>query len=557
MTYWMKSIKKYGSLWLKPPTLWMLLAFLTIFVVGIGLRTYHFREWLHFGSDQARDAILVERVVRGEQSWPLLGMEAGNTRFDLGPAYYYFQILSAKIFGARPEAMAYPDVLLSILTLPLAYVLFRKLFDSTLSVVLTGLYAISFYVVEYSRFAWNPNVIPFFVGIFLLALAEFLESQEQTKWRWVTTLGIVIGIGVQLHTILLFLFPAVLLVVALFFLKKRSGVLLRVGAVLGIAFVLNVPQILSEIQTNGENTKLFLHAFTDRSQSGGSRFLESLETNILCHTQANAHILSGQGQHGVCNFPELLERPKRLFKTADRMMSFGGVMLSIVFSVVGYGLLILGAMKETDPKQKIFFRVLTLYAGLSFVVLFSVIRDAPLRYFIHVTFIPLFLLGLLLVRMRALFPRWYVPIGVLVCAGLAISNGRVIAVEAKQLASGLRGDSGFVVLGEAERMVDYMKKQSAPWKEADLTGGTAYFSIYYKSLKYIAAREGFDIRFADRKNPPISNRPYFFIGNHSNPKKQFDIEGYDLINQRDFGNMGIYQLRSVQLRTEKQTSLSQ
>ena len=557
MTYRLDSIKNRCCSWLKPRISRTTLVLLVILLIGVFLRAYNFREWLHFGSDQARDALLTEQVVRGEQPWPLLGMEAGNTRFDLGPMYYYFQILSAQVFGATPEAMAYPDMLLSIATIPLAYFLFRKLFDSPLAVALSGLYAISFYVVEYCRFAWNPNVIPFFVGVFLLALAEFLESQERTRWPWIVALGTAIGVGVQLHTILLFLFPAVFLVAIVFLLKKCSGTALRIGAIFGIVFVLNIPQVLSEVHTNGENTKLFWNALTDRSGSGGSRFFQSLEADVLCHAQANMHILSGQGQHGVCNFPEIIEHSKRFFKNSNRMVLFGGVILSIVFSVAGYYFLAFSAVKEANPKRRVFFLVLLLYVGLSFLVLFSVIRDAPLRYFVHVTFIPFFLLGLLLVRVRALFPKGYIPISILIFSGLAISNVQVIAVEAKQLASGLRGDSGFVVLGEAERMVDYMKKQSAPRKEADLAGGTAYLSIYYKSLKYIAAREGFDIRFADRKNPPVSETPYFFIGNRSNPKKAFDIGGYDLVDQRNFGNIGIYQLRSVLLQTEGRTSSSE
>lgn len=549
MKHWIDFTLDHLSSWWRRPLFRISLALFVILAIGIFVRTYNFHEWLHFGSDQARDVMLVGDVVEGKKPLPLLGMEAGNTRFDLGPAYYYFQIFSAKIFGVSPETMAYPDVLISILTIPLAYFLFRKLFDRILSLSLVGLYTISFYVIEYSRFAWNPNVIPFFAGMFLFSVTEFLKSGERTKWRWIIALGIAIGIGVQLHTILLFLFPIIFLGIVLFFLKKRIGTLLRVGSVIGIVFVLNIPQVLSEMRTNGENTRLFLNAFTDRSKSGESRFFENLKIDILCHAQANSHILSARGQHGSCNFLELLEHPKR--GSIDRILSFGGIAMSVVFSVIGYGLLIFFTVREVDTKKKNFFLVVTLYAALSFVILFSVIRDAPLRYFIHVTFIPFILLGLILTQIRCLFPKWYKLTGILVFVVLAFLNGRAIAVEAKQLASGLRGDSGFVVLGDVERMVAYMREQSGEWKEANLAGGTAYFSTYYKSLKYIAAQEGIDIHLVKRNRPPISKTPYFFIGNHSNPKKPFNIDGYDLVNQQDFGHLGIYQLRSVKYRTSE------
>ncbi|MGB2791795.1 MAG: glycosyltransferase family 39 protein [Candidatus Moraniibacteriota bacterium] len=522
-----------------------------ILAVGIFVRTYHFHEWLHFGSDQARDVMLVGDVIEGKEPLPLLGMEAGNTRFDLGPAYYYFQIASAKLFGVRPETMAYPDVLLSILAIPLAFLLFRKLFDTRLSLALTGLYAISFYVVEYSRFAWNPNAIPFFVGLFLLSLTEFMEAEEMTRWQWILALGIAIGIGIQLHTILLFLFPAILVGIFLLFLKKNSGVVLRLLSIIVIVLTLNIPQILSEVHTHGKNTKLFFKAFTDRSESSGAQFTESLETDILCHAQANSHILSALGHHGNCNFLSILEHPEKFLDISSLILSYGGIVLSVLFSLIGYSLLAYLAFKESDPRRKKFLIVVLIYVGLSFAILFSVIRGAPLRYFIYATYIPFILFGLILVQIRKYLPNCSrgIIVGALVVS--ALLNIRAIGREALQLATGTRGDSGFVVLGEAERMVAYMKERSEPWTEANLAGGTAYFSTYYKSLKYVAAQEGLDIHLAKRKRPPVSELPYFLIYKPFDQRDPSFARGYDVLDHRDFGQIGIYQLRSVKYRTSE------
>ncbi len=531
------------------------LVLFAIVVAGIFLRSYHFREWLHFGSDQARDLILVERVVSGKAPIPLLGMEAGNTRFDLGPAHYYFQILSAKIFGATPESMAYPDLFFSILAIPVMFLLFRKLFDEPLSLVLTALYAISFYGVEYSRFAWNPNAIPFFVGLFLLALSEFLESNEKTKWRWIFALGIAIGIGVQLHTILLFLFPVIFFGLALIFLRKNLGTFLRIVSVVAIALALNAPQVINEVQTQGKNTKLFLKSFTDRSESGVSRSLENAETDALCHSQANSHMVWALGHHGNCDFLSLIEHPERFPGTRDMVISYAGIFFSIVFSLVGYGLLFFFALKESDPRRRRFSILLSAYAILSFLILFPVIKGAPLRYFIHTTPIPFVLFGFVLVQIRRCYPRFGWVLAVLLILSSAFLNMRAITMESVQLASGMRGDAGFVVLGEAERMVAYMKERALPSSEVNFSGGTAYLPIYYKPLKYLASKEELDIHLAKRDRLPVSNVPLFFIYSSSDLSsalgKSFIPSGYEMLDRRDFGQISISQLQSVSIHNGK------
>src|SRR4030042_4003685 len=98
--------------------------------LGIFLRTYHFSDWLRFNADQSRDAALIKNIVEGKVNTPLLGPKAGGTEFRLGPAFYYFQFASAKVFGEEPEKLAYPDLLFSILSILLFFLLARIFFGS-------------------------------------------------------------------------------------------------------------------------------------------------------------------------------------------------------------------------------------------------------------------------------------------------------------------------------------------------------------------------------------------------------------------------------------------
>jgi 4-amino-4-deoxy-L-arabinose transferase-like glycosyltransferase len=199
------SIKKV------PTHIWILLL---ITVVGTFLRTYHFRDWLIFNSDQARDATVIENILNGKKTWLMLGPEAGSTLFDLGPWFYYLEAVSAKIFGNAPDKLAYPDLLFSILAIPLFYIFAKKYFKRNLSLLLTFFLSTSSFMIFYSRFASNPNSIPFFSLLFFLGMLILLNSEEKRFFWGAAMVGIGIGVGLQLHILLFFVMPVV---VSLFF----------------------------------------------------------------------------------------------------------------------------------------------------------------------------------------------------------------------------------------------------------------------------------------------------------------------------------------------------
>ena len=138
-----------------------------IILLGIFLRTYHFHDWLRFNADQSRDAGVVSDFVEGKSGLPLLGPKAGGTEFKLGGAFYYLQITSAKIFGDAPDKMAYPDLLASILAIPLLFLFLKRAFNENIALVLTGVLSVSIFAIKYARFAWNPNSAPFYCLLFL------------------------------------------------------------------------------------------------------------------------------------------------------------------------------------------------------------------------------------------------------------------------------------------------------------------------------------------------------------------------------------------------------
>ena len=526
-----------------PKFVWILLL---ITAVGVFLRTYNLREWLYFYPDQARDAVIVEEVVNEGKSWPLMGAIAASTKFKIGPMYYYFQIISAKIFGTGPEIMVYPDLFFAILSIPLFYYFLNFYFRRNLSLALTGLYAVSFYMVEYSRFAWNPNPIPFFVLVFLISLRKFLVYKEKTHWLWIILIGAVLGISVQLHTLLLMLFPAMLFFVFVYLLWKKSLAWKKWAVIFAIAVFLNVPQIISEREENYANTKVFLKIFSHSSDKGQENLAHNIKAGIFGYAQANAHILTSLGDKLDFQFLSYVSQKikyrvkyQAVFKPLDYLI-FLGIFASVLFLLFGHWKLVRLFKKEKNEERKYFLGLLFLYSFLSFLIMLPIMDSLALRYFIHLTFIPFLFLGFLVDYLKEKFPRCYLPAAAAIFCFAAAANFYTIAAEAKQHAEKSRSNDKYIVLGEIERMRDFMISH-AEKPAVYLFAEKRYQQNYFKPITYVMREKGYTIlRTKDPRSVPAGEAVYM-LGKNSTDSKSY-LKKYEIDNFKDFGQIGIYKL---------------
>ena len=392
-------------------SVWILLA---IILLGAFLRSYNFQSWLDFGSDQVNDATRVGAVVEGKAPWPAYGPDMGNSgtggrenRFRVGPIYYDAEIISAKIFGNNAVSMAYPDLLFNILAIPLLYCFLRRIFDTELSLILTGIYSVSFFSLTFSHSAWNVNSIPFFSLLFLLSLYEFIIAKEKAHWGWVIALGVALGISVQLHAILMVLFPTTFFLAGIIFMPKNPKVWKKFAAVLVIMIVLNAGQIMGEYQNNFRNSKIFLESITGSSTSSSDSLLVRTANDLSCNFQANAYMLTSVGD-GNCDFSLSSSlgnnvSKKVLKKISDNIFIISSILCAL-FSLIGYGLLVYYYRKEEKEERKYFFGLIILYVTLSFFVMLPVI-DSAIRYFVHIIFLPLLFVGFMVEFARKKFPK--------------------------------------------------------------------------------------------------------------------------------------------------------
>lgn len=344
-----------------------------IVVVAIFLRVYHFSDWLHFGMDQARDATLVsEAVQKGAGQLPLLGPRAGGTFVRLGPVFYYFQYLSAKISGSTsPAVFAYPDLIFSILAVPLLFLFLRFYFRKLTSVLVTALYAFNFVIIQFSRFAWNPNSIPFWTLLTFYSLLRLTEEKEQKKrYLWIFLAAIGWVVAGQLHFVVLAAIPAVIFLFLLWTGNWRKFSWKEGLLAILIILILFSPVILSDIKMKGDNVKQFFWAFQYKPQ--GHSLFQNIKTDILMHANYYTLILTTY-----------------ISPTGKASLAAG-----IILTLWGLGYLSYALQKEKNEKRKNFIKLIYIWAAVSFLILIPFAFQIKPRFLFFEIFIPFIFVGM-------------------------------------------------------------------------------------------------------------------------------------------------------------------
>jgi 4-amino-4-deoxy-L-arabinose transferase-like glycosyltransferase len=398
---------------------------LSFFVfLGGYLRLYRHDDLLHFELDQSRDAIVIsEAIEKGPDELPLLGSRAAGTKLRLGPIFYYCEYLSAKLFGNSPAGMNGISVLLSILSIPLIYFLSRRYFSYLISFSITALYSTSLFTVFYSRFAWNPNMLLFFIPAFLFSLLLLVDKRkEKIKPVFIYLAALFLGVITQLHFLAFITFP--ILLISFFIYRKLlqkffPTICEKVGSskktfkkvlphyfLAGLLFLsLNVPIFINEYLTGGENAQEFFKAFENRDERGKKKHnsLDKLVRNSLEYSRGYLLLISGSeeaevpkinffGKKGA--FDTACDRycRERLPYTAIGVIFFSGGVFFLINNVIK--LLKIKKKRRSVLKKIDFLAVHFLLLGITFFAFLSSAYKFPPRFLLITYPVAFVLLGL-------------------------------------------------------------------------------------------------------------------------------------------------------------------
>lgn len=354
-------------------TSWKAWLFFVVIFLAVFLRVYNFSDWLFLKGDQVRDAIMIERSFSGGSGeLPLLGPKAGGTKLHLGPIFYYFQYVSATIFRSiAPPVLAFPNLLFSILTIPLFYFFSRKFFSRDDSMLICGLFSLCYLAIEYSRFAWNPNSIPFFNLLFIYSLFNIFSKKEKGKYRWFISAAVSYSVSSQLHFSSFLALPIITLIFSIINRKKIKEYITwnNLLVFITIIVIFYIPVIISDIVTGGYNGHQFLSSIGNKSS--GHSILKNIQKDFYYFGRNFFRILTG-------------------YFGSDRLYYYIGeifMLASLAVSAV-----LFRKEKDNSKKQFIIIILSTLTAYFILYIPLATSIDKP-RFFLPIIIIPFIFMG--------------------------------------------------------------------------------------------------------------------------------------------------------------------
>ncbi len=503
-----------------------------IFCIGAFFRIYGFHDFLRFNADQSRDAGIVSNVIDGESDIPLLGPKAGGTAFRVGPVFYYFQIISAKIFGNDPDKMAYPDLLFSFLTPVLLFFFLRQYFDIRKTLLIVALLSVSFYAVKYGRFAWNPNSLPFWTLLFLFGLYKLMTAKEAIWGVWTFITGVSFGIGIQLHSLSLLLFPLTAFCIFVFLIyQKKEHVWKKALFIFSLVLLLNIPVFISEWNTGGENTRAFLESISIKEKKG-SGFIANVGKNIVCFSQSSTYILSAYDSSDTCKPESVMQGFNIQAFLCGFALFFGGFLLTIR-----------ALRKEKVYERRVFLGLIILFVSILFCLLIPLANEISMRFFLISLFVPFIFLGLWFDFFEEIFPRTHKIFFYSIIFVLFSMNTFFVISTFKEYHLYLTNSPSSmdnVLLKEVEMSASFIIDESMGAKTVVLTGDKKYIFKAMKSIEYFTKRAGIDI--VEKKKKTDMSLPVFLVENTKNKEKVLARER-TISQYRSFGRFTLFSLK--------------
>src|SRR4030067_2677257 len=172
-----------------------------VIMLAIILRFYKFGEFVTFLGDQGRDAIVIKRIITFEHL-PAIGPPSSLGQIYLGPFYYY--LIAPFLFLSRfnPVGPALGVALISIIGIIISYFVVKHETNFKTALVFFIFSAFSAVNIQFSRFSWNPNLLPIFSFFTLYFFYKTITTKNKLH---AVLFGSFLSFSIQLHHLALLL----------------------------------------------------------------------------------------------------------------------------------------------------------------------------------------------------------------------------------------------------------------------------------------------------------------------------------------------------------------
>lgn len=302
-----------------------------IISIAVFLRFYKINELHFFTYDQARDDLIVKRILV-DHKWTLLGPQSSMRGVYLPPYYYYTLVPILWLSRLNPIGVDIYTALIGVLTVILVWYFCKEVFGQIPALMTSALYATSPLIVELSHRAWNPNTQPFFI---LLSLFFWYRLWTTKKEKYLLFSSLAFGYAVNLHYGALCLLPIWLFAFFWFLINSKRKRLVLISAL--ILFLFGAPLILFDLRHQFMLSKnIYQYFFAGQRMSLSPR--EFFEPMVVSIFELFVALLSG-------TFLKAAQIPFEFWGKAKSVLSFAPVSiiahkpLLVQFQWWGIGLL--------------------------------------------------------------------------------------------------------------------------------------------------------------------------------------------------------------------------
>lgn len=198
------SMKKKIEIFLKE-NFWLIL----IILLGSFLRLYQIAGWQFFTYDQARDYLIVKRIIQ-DGKLTLIGPTVLVPGVYLPPFYYYSLIPFLYLFNFHLIGPDLYTAFLSIVAIAVFFILVKDFFGKETALFLTLIFSLNPYLIQTSRHAWNPNTIYLFTLGFAVAFERYVLKKNN---NYLVLAAFCFSWALNLHYAVLAMFPLLLFLV--------------------------------------------------------------------------------------------------------------------------------------------------------------------------------------------------------------------------------------------------------------------------------------------------------------------------------------------------------
>ena len=275
----------------------MLFAFLLV-AIGSFLRLHVIYESATFLGDQGRDAIIMRNIAM-LRDLPALGPITSVGSIYLGPLYYYLMAPWLWLSGFNPIGPAIGIALITSACLVFQYIAVKEMVNKQTALLSLAFSTFSWVLVEYSRFSWNPNLLPQTTLFVVYTLYKIVKTKQL---KYFVLHGLLLSLAIQLHYLAVFLIPISIVVLLFNDINdlpagrqgRKDPLLLHIGnsAILAFSFILPLaPFLLFEVIHSFPNFRSILHFSSTNSGSSNTPFqnelMNSLQNTLQFATQFN------------------------------------------------------------------------------------------------------------------------------------------------------------------------------------------------------------------------------------------------------------------------------